>query len=87
MVPLLLKKPITDQWIHSELNLPQGELLRRTKVVAITKDGIGDVTGSDNHNPFLNGLTHDVDFCDGEIKEYFTNVIGENVFASRRKWV
>ena len=52
------EKPITDQWIHAELNLPQGELLRKAKVIGRTKDGNGDVIGSYDPNPFLNALTY-----------------------------
>ena len=29
---------ITDKWIHAELNLPQGEILRKAKVVSRSKD-------------------------------------------------
>ena len=29
----VFEKPITDQWIHAELNLPQGEQLRKAKVI------------------------------------------------------
>ena len=73
------EKPITNQWMHAELNLPQGELLRKAKVVGRTKDGNGDVAGSYDHNPFLNALTYDVEFSDGEINEYSANVIAENM--------
>ena len=34
----VFKKPITEQWIHVELNLIQGELLRKGKVVSQNKD-------------------------------------------------
>ena len=54
------EKPITDQWIHAELNLPQGELLRKAKVIGRTKDGNGDVAGSCEPNAFLNTLTYNV---------------------------
>ena len=74
-------KPTTNQWIHSELNLPQGELLRKAKVVSLTKDGNGDSKGSCDPNPFLNILTRDVEFSYGEIKEYSANVIYENIFS------
>ena len=57
-----------DPWIHAELNMSQGEILRKTKVVGLTKDVNGDVTGSHDPNLFLNTLTYDVDLSDGEIK-------------------
>ena len=70
------EKPITDQWINAELNLPQGELLRKEKVIGRTKDGNGDLAGSCDPNPFLNALTYD-----GEIKEHSANVIAENMYS------
>ena len=42
----VFKKPITDQWIHAELNLPQWELLRKAKVVDGSKDRNVEITGS-----------------------------------------
>ena len=39
-------KPITDQWIHAELNLPQGELLRKAKATGQTKNGNGKIGGN-----------------------------------------
>ena len=56
------EKPITCQWIHVELNLPQRELLRKSKVIGRTKEVNGDLIGSHNPNPFLDGLTYDVQF-------------------------
>ena len=73
------EKAITDQWTHAELNLPQGELLRKATVIGQTKDGNVDLTVSHDPNPFLNTLTYDVDFSDGEIKEHSANVIAENM--------
>ena len=75
------EKSITDQCIHAELNLPQGELLRKEKIIGRTKDGNGDVAGSYDPNLFLNTLTYDVEFSDGEIKEYSANMIVENMHS------
>ena len=69
-----VKRNMTDQRIHAELNLPQGELLRKAKVIGRTKDGNGDIAGSYDPNLFLNALTYDFEFSDCEIKECFTNV-------------
>ena len=52
---------------------------RKAKVIGQTKDGNGDVAGSYDHNPFLNTLTYDVEFSDGEIKECLARVIAENM--------
>ena len=73
------EKPITDQWIHTELNLPQGELLWKSKFIGRTKDGHGDATGSHDANLFLNTLTYDVEFSDDDVKEHSADVIAENM--------
>ena len=68
---------ITGQWIHVELNLPQRELLQKVNVISRTIDGNGDVTVSCDPNLFLNTLTYDVEFSDGEIKQCLANVKDE----------
>ena len=77
----IFEKPIIDQWIHAELNLPQEEMLRKAKVVCQTKDNNGDAMGSNDPNSFLNTLTYDVEFSDGEIKERSSNVTAENMHS------
>ena len=72
------EKSITDQQIHAELDLPQGKLLQKAKVIGRTKDGDIDVAGSHDPNAFFNALTYDVEFSDGEIKDHSANVIDEN---------
>ena len=56
-------------------------MLRKAKIIGRTKDGNGDVAGSHDPNPFLNTLTYDVEFSDGDIKEYSANVIAENMYS------
>ena len=40
----VFEKPISEQWIHSEMNVRQGEFLRKEKVLGRTKDDNGDET-------------------------------------------
>ena len=80
------EKPITDQLIYVELNLPQGELLRKAKVVGRTKDGYSNVASSCDTNPFFNALTYDVEFSDGEIKCCSANTIAETCIRKQMKW-
>ena len=75
------EKPITDHWIHAELNLPQGETLRKAKVIGRAKDINGEVIGVYDNNPLLNTMVYEVEFPDGEIKEYAANVIAENMYS------
>ena len=65
----VFEKLVTDQWIHAELNLPQGGSLRKAKVVSQSKDENGDIKGSCDPKLFLNTLIYDVEFPYGEIKE------------------
>ena len=61
------ENPITDQWIHTELNLSQGEILRKVNVIGRTRDSGGDATGLCDRGAFFNALTCDVEFSYGEI--------------------
>ena len=74
------EKPITDQLIHCEVNLPQGDQIRQAKVIARSKDENGNIIGSYDVNPLLNTLVYDVEFPNGEIKEYSANSIAENMY-------
>ena len=74
-------KPITDKWIHVELNLPQGDLFWIGKVISRIKHGSCDATRSFYSKPFLNALTYDVEFSDGEIKQFLDNFIDENLYS------
>ena len=40
----MIQKSITDKFIHAELNLPQGEEIRKAKVIGQSKDESGNVT-------------------------------------------
>ena len=62
-------------------NLPQGESLLHAKVIGRSKDADGNVIGVYDANPMLNTMLYDVEFPDGEIREYSANVIAENVYA------
>ena len=55
-------------------------MLWKLKVIGQTKDCNGSIIGSYNPNPFLNTLIYDVEFSDGNIKEYSANVIVENIY-------
>ena len=77
----VFEKPITDQYISTELNLSQGDIMRNAKVIRWFKDGNGETVGAYDKNLFLNTIVYDVQFPDGEIKEYVVNVIAENMYS------
>ena len=76
---VVFEKPITEQWIHIELNLPQEKQLRKAKVVHRSTDGNGEVTGFYDPNSFLNTIIYDIKFLDSEVKKYSANMIAENM--------
>ena len=49
----VFEQPITDSWIHAELNLPQGEEMKKVKVVSWPKDGNGNIIGKYESNTIL----------------------------------
>ena len=77
----VFEKPITDHLIHAELCLPQGEDMRLAKVKGRSKDGDGETIGIYDNNPILNTMVYDVEFPDGEAREYSANTIAENIYA------
>ena len=44
-------------------------------------DADGRTTGTYHDNPFLNTITYNVEFPDGQVKEYGTNIIAENMLT------
>ena len=45
------------------------------------KDDSGEIRGTYNENPILNTLVYDVEFPDGDVREYSANIIAENMYA------
>ena len=41
----------------------------------------GQVTGTYDNDPFLNSIIYDVEFPDGQVKEYTANIIAENMLT------
>ena len=77
----IFEKPITDCWIHTELNLPQGEELRQAKVIGRSNNEDGSIVGTYDDQPNLSSLAYDIEFMDGKIYEYSANVITENMYS------
>ena len=51
------------------------------KVIQRTIGPDGQVTGTYDSNPFLNSIIYDVEFPDGQVKEYAVNIIAENMLT------
>ena len=71
---------MTDHWINLEVGLPQGERNAHAKNIGRSKDADGNINGTYDLNPFANTMVYEVQFPDGQIKEYAANVIAENMY-------
>jgi hypothetical protein len=78
---MLNQQPAYDKILHSEVSLQLGEDMTTGKVTkrAIGPDGI--TAGTYDENPYLNSMIYEVEFPDGQIKEYAANVIAENMLT------
>ena len=78
---LINQNPAYDQIIHAEVRLQQGDRLVTgvVKKRAIGPDG--QTFGTYDDNPARNTTIYEVEFPDGEVKEYSTNVIAENILS------
>jgi hypothetical protein len=78
---LLNQHPAYDQIINAEVSLQLGDEMKTRKV---TKRAVGPdcmVTGSYDSNPYLNSMSYEVEFPDGQIKEYAANIIAKNMLT------
>ena len=71
------ENPITYRWINAEMNQPQEEAMKNSKVIGLATDQYGNVIGTYDDNPYSNTMVYDVEFLDGYIKEYSENAISE----------
>ena len=75
------QQPVYDKMIQSELILPKGDKLQMAKVRGRTFGPDGKTIGTFNDTPIFNLIIYDVEFFDGEVKEYAVNVIAENMLS------
>ena len=75
------QQPAWDAMINAEVLLQSGdkELMGRVKGRSVGPDG--QVSGRYDENPLYNSILYDVEFPDGQIKEYAANVIAENMLS------
>ena len=78
---LINQQPAYDQIINAEVQLRLGEEMVTGKVIQRTIGPDGQVTGTYDNDPFLNSIIYDVEFPDGQVKEYATNIIAENMLT------
>ena len=78
---LINQQPAYDQIINAEVQLQLGEEMVTGKVAQRTIGPDRQVTGTYDNNPYLNSIIYDVEFPDGQVKEYAAYIIGENMLT------
>ena len=78
---LINQQPAYDQIINAEVQLQLGEEMVTGKVTQRTVGPDGQVTGTYDNNPYLNSIIYDLEFPDGQVKEYAANIIAENMLT------
>ena len=78
---ILEQQPAFDKIINAEVIIQNGDEMAVGKVTQRSLDADGRMTGTYHDNPFLNTITYGVEFPDGQVKEYGTNIIVENMLT------
>jgi hypothetical protein len=76
---ILNQQPLYDKMVSAEILLPHGDDMQMGKVIGRTLGDHGKTMGSYDDNPVLNRMIYDVEFPDGNIKEYAANILAENM--------
>ena len=78
---LLNQHPAYDRIINAEVALQLEEEVTTGKVTRRALGPDGQVAGTYDDNPFLNTIIYEVEFPDGQVKDYAANVIAENMLT------
>ena len=78
---LLDQQPAYDTIINAEVQMQLGNKLVTGKVVRRTLGPNGKTMGTWHENPIMNSVIYEVEFPDGQVKEYGANIIAENIFS------
>ena len=72
---LINQQPMYDRIINAEVQMQNGNELSTGKVVRRALGPDGKMTGSYADNPILNSIVYEVEFPDGQTKEYAANTL------------
>ena len=75
------QQPLYDKLINAELLLQHGDNMVNAKIIGRSIGSDGHAYGTYDENPVMNTMVYDIEFPDGEVKEYSANVIAENMYA------
>jgi hypothetical protein len=78
---LLEQQPMYDRLINAEVQLQLGDEMCSGKVVRQSLGPDGRTAGMYDDNPMLNSVIYDIEFPDGQTKEYAANTIAENMLT------
>ena len=78
---ILEQQPAFNKIINAEGMIQNGDEMAMGKVARRSLDADGRATGTYHDNPFLNTITYDIEFPDGQVKEYGANSIAENLLT------
>jgi hypothetical protein len=78
---LLNQMPAYDRILNSEVSLQVGEDMAVGKVTQRALGPDGTVAGTYDENPSLNTMIYEVEFPNGDVKEYAANIIAENMLT------
>ena len=78
---ILEQQPAFEKIINAEVMIQNGDEMAMGKVVRQSLDADGRMTGTYHDNHFLNTITYDEEFSNGQVKEYGANIIAENMLT------
>jgi hypothetical protein len=70
-----------EGYITSQVLLPKGDEFQLGTVIKRTTDADGKPVGKSDENPILDTRVWDVEFGDGQVLEYASNIIAENLYS------
>ena len=70
-----------DTYIEAEVSLPHGDSQQTGKVICQARHQDGELTGTAHNNPILDTCSYQVEFPDGQLGKYSTNVIAQNMLS------
>ena len=75
------QQPDYDKLINAEILLQLDDKVVMGKVKDRSLGNDGKVVGSYDDNPILNSIIYDIEFPDGQVKEYLANILAENMLS------
>ena len=70
-----------DTLINADIQLSHQDELQTARVVRRTTSSNSKMIGRYDRNPILNSIIYEVEFPDGQVKEYAENILSENMLS------